>query len=421
NINNLIKLGDFMHKLKIHYSWLILIACSFILFSTQGLLNSSLGIFLKVVSESLGFGLGEFTLYTAIGGLVLLIFLPISSIIFYKVNLRILLSVSILLMGGSFALMSFQTSLLGFYILGSISAIGASFIAYLAAPILINNWFIRKKGLAMGISVGSINLGGICGTVMSTYIITNYNWQLAYIILGVLSIILVLPFTIFIIKLKPENNTTPYGYNANFNDSTNKTLKITNSKFKLTEVLIQPSFYILIFIVFLIVFCSCLSIHLPALATNLGYSSFFITLIISISMIASLIGSFLLGFLNDKIGIKFTTLLSLTFGVSSMVLLLFFSTSKIALIFSLFLFGLMRPAASLQAPLIIDKLFSTKFYSKIYSIAQMILVLGGILAIPLFGYIYDLTNTYFLVLVLILILLILCAILTLLLFYKKTQ
>ncbi|MPQ44058.1 MFS transporter [Clostridium tarantellae] len=410
-----------MKKYKFHYAWIILIASSVILFSTQGILTSSIGVFLKPVSNTLGVGLGNFTLYAAIGGIVLLVMLPIASILFYKINLRVLLSIAIILMGGSFALMSLQTSLIGFYILGCIGPIGSSFIAYLAAPILINNWFIEKKGLAMGIAISCISLGGIFGNILANFIIYNYNWRLAYAFLGILSIILVLPFTIFLIELNPQNNNMKaYGYvEKNNNNLQNEIKKNKNIKSNFIHILKLPSIYLLIFVVLFIVCCACLRIHLPMLSSTLGYSTVFISLTMSILMIGSLLGSFFIGFLNDKIGIASTTILTLCLGILSIFLMIFFSNYKTFFIISAFLFGLMTPIISVQPPLIINKLFSHYNYSKIYSIIQMTLSLGGIIAIPLLGYMYDFTKSFLIILIFILILLILSLFISILLFYNN--
>ena len=69
-------------------------------------------------------------------------------------NLKLVLLIGGILQYVPFGFMSCFTSVYHFYIAGFFIGMGASITMFMAVPILINMWFVEKKGLAMGISLG---------------------------------------------------------------------------------------------------------------------------------------------------------------------------------------------------------------------------------------------------------------------------
>lgn len=63
-------------KPKMFYGWWIVVGCFFLTFSGIGIAINSIGVFLKPVSESLGFARGEFSLYFTIAALSMMVAAP---------------------------------------------------------------------------------------------------------------------------------------------------------------------------------------------------------------------------------------------------------------------------------------------------------------------------------------------------------
>ena len=76
----------------------------------------------------------------------------------------------------------------------------------------MNNWFKAKVGTSLGIAMAFMGVGGAIFAQITGVLIESIGWRSTYIVLGVIVAILILPFSIFVIRSKPEQlNMTAYG------------------------------------------------------------------------------------------------------------------------------------------------------------------------------------------------------------------
>src|SRR5699024_4320352 len=108
----------------------------------------------------IGVGIGTLTLYLSIGSVVTMIFLPIGSKLLAKYDSRTILTGGIIFQGGAFAIFGLMNYVWGWYIFAVPFAVCAVLINVLAGSVLIECWFTKRKGLALGILTAS---GGILG------------------------------------------------------------------------------------------------------------------------------------------------------------------------------------------------------------------------------------------------------------------
>ena len=62
---------------KMFYGWWIVVGCFFLNFAGIGIILNCMGVFIKPVSESLGFTRGGFTLYFTIAALSMMVMAPV--------------------------------------------------------------------------------------------------------------------------------------------------------------------------------------------------------------------------------------------------------------------------------------------------------------------------------------------------------
>lgn len=142
-------------KGKIHFAWWVLLGLSLMVGLGRGGLNNSAGLFLMPVTEDLGIGMGSLSLYFSVASIITMICLPIAGELLAKHNVRVILIGAIILQAGSFAMFGFMNSVWGWYIFSIPMAFGAIFITQMAGPVLINQWFKKNSGLAIGIMMAS--------------------------------------------------------------------------------------------------------------------------------------------------------------------------------------------------------------------------------------------------------------------------
>ncbi len=364
----------------------------------KGALNNTAGLFISPVAKDLGVGIGNLTLYLSISSIVTLFFLPIGGKLMAKYNIKGLLIVAILLQAGSFAAFGLMSSIWGWYILAVPLAIGGVFVTVIAGPVLINSWFKKSNGLALGImGAATGGIGAITQPVVGN-LIANKGWSQSYILVGIAVLVIVIPVILLLIKKSPkEKGLLPYGASS----STETGASAENESEKGISIAVarkSGAFYSLALFFFLITAIGSFTIHIPTFLANKGYSVEFSGSVMGLYMIGVLFGSLILGILSDKIGTKNTSLIAMILGGSAILMLLFFAGVSGIVMFAAVLLGFMVASIGTLAPALTASLFGSKDYSQIYSLASLGLAVASIIALPAYGYIYDFTGTYTIVL-----------------------
>ncbi|MFJ7935839.1 MFS transporter [Sporosarcina sp. NPDC096371] len=383
---------------KFHFAWLVLLGLCITVGLGKSGLNSSAGLFLSPVSKDLGVGLGNLTLYLSIASIVTMVFLPIGGKLMAKYDTRVLLSIAIILQAGAFALFGLMNSVWGWYLLSIPLAVGGVLITVLAGPVLINQWFKKRSGMALGIITAAGGLIGAFTTPLIGQLIGSQGWRSAYIIVGVAAIVIIVPTIVLLLRKSPsEKGLLPYGAEDNEASDKDKKKDTSNSGISFADAKKSLSFVLLTLFFFFITSIASFSIHIPTYLMNEGFSIEFTGNVMAALMVGVLIGSILFGYLIDKIGAKNTAVIAMSIGLVSILLLLFFVQSTVAIVVAVGLFGFVSASIGTIAPAITSALFGNRDYSQIYSTVSLGLAVAGIIALPLYGYIFDFTGSYTLV------------------------
>ncbi len=118
---------------------------------------------------------------------------------------RFIMIIGIIVMSGGFFLLSHINSIVTFYIVfvGLISS-GASFGTGMPPMITTAKWFVKKRGLAMGIALSGVGLGGLLLPVLG-WVIENYGWRTASNMIGATILVVGLPLA-FVMRQSPEKH-----------------------------------------------------------------------------------------------------------------------------------------------------------------------------------------------------------------------
>ncbi len=196
---------------KFHYGWAIVLACFLCCFS-YGIFYT-FGVFFKHLQMEFGWSRG---LTSTIHSLHWFFF-PISSLIIGWLTDR--WGPKLPLIGGA-TLLSIGTILLSrvqspaqFYAFYGLASMGSGIIWSLPAA-TVQRWFVKKRGLALGIVASGVGVGyGL--SPLSSLLISSFGWRTTYLILGS-GIWLVLAFATWIIVGNPhEKGLKPYGMEHN--------------------------------------------------------------------------------------------------------------------------------------------------------------------------------------------------------------
>lgn len=406
-------------KKGIHYAWFVLLGVAVMMGFARGGLNNATGLFLSPVSEDLNISLTSLSLYISIMSIVTMIFLPFAGKIISKVDIRIILIGGVIFYAGSFAAMGFLNSVWGWYLLAIPSAIGYVIVAQIAGPVIINNWFKKSKGLALGIMMATVGAFGAFIAPWIGNLIANEGWRTGYttagLTLGAGAIIVIILFVRFAPGAKGA-----YGADEVVDEAVAATPEADKG---VSSAIAKksPAFFALLAFFFFLTSIAAFAQHVPTFATTKGFDIAFGGTLMGIFMVGILVGSLTFGFLADKIGAKGTTFVALTFALVTFVIFFLFGEIKVMMLIAAVLFGFVSSSIGTLGPLLTISLFGNKNYADIYATASIGLALAGIVALPVYAMIKDATNSYNIVLIAIIVMIVISMVLISVAFKQKEK
>ncbi|HUT55864.1 MAG TPA: MFS transporter [bacterium] len=122
-----------------------------------------------------------------------------------KIGPRILMALGPLLAGVCFIFMGRVTDIRWFYLLYSLLCLGNGAMAGIVSATAVNNWFIMKRGRALGFATAGISVSGVVLPVLALAIMGRTGMASAYLWIGV-SILAVSPLCWFLVRDWPEQH-----------------------------------------------------------------------------------------------------------------------------------------------------------------------------------------------------------------------
>src|SRR5262249_8006334 len=109
-------------------------------------------------------------------------------------------------------LLSYVDSLASFYVLYLFLGVGLGGIGPTTVGKVISQWFVAKRGRAMGIALIGAGGGGLVLVPLAGFLIETFNWRTAYQGLAALAIGGMLPLVWFFLTNTPqEKGLVPLG------------------------------------------------------------------------------------------------------------------------------------------------------------------------------------------------------------------
>ncbi|WP_394914740.1 MFS transporter [uncultured Robinsoniella sp.] len=403
-----------MKRNKLHYAWLILLGVIMIRGFAGGGINMTSGLFLFPVSQEIGVGMGSLSIYFSITSIVMVLWLPFAGKLINKYDIRIVAIAGAVLQALSFAGMGFMNAVYGWYLLAIPYAMGATILVSLLGPILINRWFAKNAGMMMGIQMAFVGLFGAVFQPVTSNIISIRGWRTGYIYIGGAAFIVVVLTALILLKNRPEDiKLEPFGSGSQTDErgaseqvheaervyDTERIAHTLDLDISEKEALRSTSFYLLLFFMIAITGIGVFTQHIPTYGSLLGYSTRETGNALAYASIGSAVGSIAIGIISDKIG-SLKTCYGII-GIGFIAIAGFLLSGSGFLIFSLstFLHGLISSSIMVLAPILTIKFYGQRDYEKIFAKVSMGAPIASIILIPAYGFIFDLTESYLVVLI----------------------
>lgn len=385
-------------KKRFHYAWLILIGCSFMQAGGLGAVLDAAGVFFVPVCDDLGFSRSEISLYITFYLISTIFAMPVVGKWITKYNLNRLLSAAFTLTVAAVAAMGLYSEPWQWWISGIVFGLAGSFIFVVPTPIIIGNWFHSHKGLALGVSMSFSGIGAAILSPVFTLLIQSFGWREAYFLAALIMAILVLPWTMFVLKLYPKDvGWKPYGWSEE--DERESVLRAGRASKQagvpLSRALKTIPFLCMFLFAGLIAYFGGFNSHLPGFAQSIGFSAMVGSSLLTAVMVGNVVEKLIVGWLNDRIGVRYTVNIQLgmvALGLTGLI----FAGDNLALIYlSVFLFGAQNSLVSVSTPLIIRDIFGERDFPAIFTYARIGTGAIGCLGPVTVAGIFDVTGSFY--------------------------
>jgi sugar phosphate permease len=233
----------------------------------------------------------------------------------------------------------------------------------------VGKWFIRKRGLAIGISAMGISFGTILLTPASGYIVKNYDWQMGFIFLGIIVFLIGISLSQLLLKkISPET----YGLLPDGESNSNKVENAVFVNGNMAQMSVGKMFRDIRF--WVMVICYSLAVmtlmavlvHQVAYALDSNIEKVAAAASLGVVGIGGFCGQFFFGWLTDRLkDVKYSAFLGIIIMAIGMVLLLKASTVQSLYLYALtygFGYGSLAP----MMPILVADRFGRHVLGSVY-------------------------------------------------------
>lgn len=376
---------------KVHYAFVIMVGCCLLQAFGMGLVLNCGSLFYVPVCGDLGFARAEISTYMTGYFVGTTIMTPMMGRLLTKYDIRCVMSICSAVLAVAVCAMSTYTQIWQWQLSGFFIGAAGAGIFVLPAASMIGTWFIKHRGFVYGIVMAFSGISAsIFSQVLST-IIQGVGWRSAYLFVGVMAFAVIFPLSLFVFRKKPSDvGTTPYGYDSSLGGGEQPAMQGISVKVAVVSI----AFWCLFLFAGIASFChGGIEQHMPGYVQSIGYTATFAATIVSAQSLGSVFDKFFMGWLNDRIGVRWTSiveLLCVVIGIAGFILF----NSPTALIFSAVIFGVQDSLMSVSLPLLIRDIFGNKHYTQIHAWIRTGVGLFGMPSGVLVGAVYDTTGSF---------------------------
>jgi MFS family permease len=235
---------------RIFYGWYVAVACSIgLACGLTSVLTGTFSIFLRPLLAEFGWMPSQPFTGLLLATLTATIASPFIGVLIDRIGAKRMILICFLLEGAVLASFATQTEslpmLYGRYVVLTLVSLGTTHVSFAR---VISLWFDRRRGLALGIALAGLGVGGMVWPLLAQWAITSYGWRTAYLIvaavvtaIGFLSIALVVRESPAVMGLLPDGDgqrsaPTP----------ASPVIPVQASGFTLAETMRQANFWLML-------------------------------------------------------------------------------------------------------------------------------------------------------------------------------
>jgi len=266
-------------------------------------------------------------------------------------------------------------------------------------PISIaSRWFVKRRGLAVGIVISGAGIGIMLMTPLSAWLNANYGWPTSYFILAMIALFILIPSAL-LLKGAPREKIDLSPSSRGIVPQPVPLVKRHYGKagdFTIGQAAKTSIFWPLLCIPFFVAICAFIVMtHIVPHAIDLGINQVQAASILSFIGGTSILGTLLMGRASDIMGRKPLIMISALLMAGAMFWLTWSSSSWMLYLFAV-VFGFSYGGISSPVNAFIGDVFGTRHIGVILAVLSSPFSIGAAVGPALAGYIFDVSGSYYL-------------------------
>jgi MFS family permease len=379
---------------RIFYGWIVLGAAFLIIMIGIGTMFSS-GVFLIPLQEEFGWTRSEISLASLLNWITFGLFSFLCGTLSDRIGTRRVVVFGGVMLGLGLTLSGLTRQLwhlyLTFGLLGG-AGVGAFYVPLSATA---TRWFSSNRGLALAIVSGGNGTGILVIAPLARYLITTYDWASAFMAMGVLSWVIILPAALLVRNSPAEMGYQAYGAGDDV-DVKPAARRVAPDAGEMSgrEAMRAPALWLIA----LTHFCCCAAhsgpiFHMASFAIDMGIPEMAAATLLGLSGLISIAGRVGTGVIADRIGAK-TTLIALL-GLQALGIVSYlwagplWTFLALAVVFGVGYGGVMPLYAILTRQYFGARVMGT-MYGAVFGVSAVGMGMGSYLG----GFFFDLSGAY---------------------------
>ncbi len=384
-------------KDRLFYGWVVVIAFlvfTVIIYGTR----YSFGVFFKPLESQFELTRaatsGVFSVYLLLCG----VFSVLGGWALDRYGPRIVIIPMGLLTGLSLLLTSQASSAWQLFITYSLLLAMGTGAGYPIMMATISRWFDKKRGLAVGIASSGVGLGTLAMAPFATYLIINFDWRVAFIVMGAIAGLIITSLSMLLRKDPAEMGLLPDGEKPDSDKIGRQDNRddIQPPSLSLFQAVRTTDFWF--FGTICLLWGTGLHLvltHIVPRATDVGISAIEAAGVLSLIGGMNILGRLIMGWASDHISRKTSAIICALIGAGALVWLIWSRDLWMFYLFAAaFGFGYGGFAPSLF-PMLGD-IFGLRNLGVIMGVLDIGWAIGSAIGPALGGLVFDVTKSYFL-------------------------
>ena len=379
------------------YPWAVL-GISFITVAAAFGCRAAFALFFVAVIEEFQWSRGLAAGALTLGSVAWTLSAPVWGHMLDRLGPRVVFPAGAGLMAAGFIVSAMTQSVWQYYLgMGLLVGLGFAALPMTSQATVISNWFVRKRGMAMGLAAAGIGAGIFLVVPVTEWLIVGFGWRNAYLVLAGVMLAAVVPLNLFFQRRRPQDMGLQPDFGATTVVVNGGSRQREDDGRTLAQALRSYRFWALA-MGFLL---GALPVHLVlvhqvAAMVDAGFSREFGATVLGLTGFFTIFTMIGMGMFSDRVGREWAYTIGSLALVGGVLVILFLDAMPRVLLIGLYppMFAVGFGSRQGLYPTIAAELFHGAHFGSIIGVLAVCIGIGSGVGPWLAGYLHDLSGSY---------------------------